>query len=378
MDNLTHSFVGLAAAKAGLERLSPYATAVCVVAANAPDADIAALAGGRWFYLHHHRGITHSIVGTLALGLVVPLLFFACDRLAARLRGRPPRARLRGLLVASLLVIATHPLLDWTNNYGLRPFLPWSGRWFYGDLVNIIDPFIWLLLGGACFLLTATGRRRVAAWAALALLLTAAVLLLPGRAGMPMPAASRAVWLAGLFILAAAHLTKLAGRWREKIAVGALSLVVAYWGGLAVLHRRALTLARATAQARAQKEGETLLRVAAMPLMADPLRWRAVADTDRATFRFRVSLRESTSPADGGSDVVRYEKPLGEEAALLERAAEEYPARVFLDFARFPVARVLTGCAGDALVQLADLRYTEPGRAGRGSFALEVAVPPAR
>src|SRR5918998_1153671 len=66
MDNLTHSLVGLVAAKAGLERLSPGATAVCVLAANAPDADILAALGGKWFYLHHHRGITHSIVGTLA------------------------------------------------------------------------------------------------------------------------------------------------------------------------------------------------------------------------------------------------------------------------------------------------------------------------
>jgi hypothetical protein len=39
MDNLTHSLVGLAAAKAGLEKLSWRNTAVC--ASNAPDADIA-------------------------------------------------------------------------------------------------------------------------------------------------------------------------------------------------------------------------------------------------------------------------------------------------------------------------------------------------
>ncbi len=69
MDNLTHSLVGLAAAKAGLERRSPYATFVCVAAANLPDIDIVALAGGLAFYFKHHRGITHSIVGTLALAV---------------------------------------------------------------------------------------------------------------------------------------------------------------------------------------------------------------------------------------------------------------------------------------------------------------------
>jgi inner membrane protein len=52
MDNLTHSFLGLAAAKAGLEKLSPGATALCVLAANAPDADIVVLAfGDRWSFL---------------------------------------------------------------------------------------------------------------------------------------------------------------------------------------------------------------------------------------------------------------------------------------------------------------------------------------
>src|ERR687883_1407454 len=110
MENLTHSLVGMAAAKAGLERLSPGATALCVLAANAPDADILALLGGRWAYLHHHRGITHSIVGTLSLALLIPSLFYLGDFLAARWRRRAPRVKFRGLLVASLLVSASHPL----------------------------------------------------------------------------------------------------------------------------------------------------------------------------------------------------------------------------------------------------------------------------
>lgn len=39
MDGLTHSLVGLASANAGLERLSPYAVACCILSANAPDMD---------------------------------------------------------------------------------------------------------------------------------------------------------------------------------------------------------------------------------------------------------------------------------------------------------------------------------------------------
>ena len=73
MDNLAHSLVGLTIAKAGLERLSPGATTVCILAANAPDIDVVTgFFGGRWSLLHYHRGITHSIVGTLMLSLLTP------------------------------------------------------------------------------------------------------------------------------------------------------------------------------------------------------------------------------------------------------------------------------------------------------------------
>lgn len=40
MDVLTHSLLGLTSAKAGLERLSPHATIVCLLAANSPDSDV--------------------------------------------------------------------------------------------------------------------------------------------------------------------------------------------------------------------------------------------------------------------------------------------------------------------------------------------------
>src|SRR6185503_15809515 len=164
MDNLTHSLVGLAAAKAGLERLSPGATALCILAANSPDADIVTLLGGRWTYLQNHRGLTHSIVGTIALALALPLVFHGFALLIARLRKRKPVTQLRGLMIASIAVTATHPLLDWTNNYGVRFLLPWNARWFYGDLVFIMDPVFWLVLGGAAFLVTSRTKAHIAVW----------------------------------------------------------------------------------------------------------------------------------------------------------------------------------------------------------------------
>jgi hypothetical protein len=62
---------------------------------------------------------------------------------------------------------------------------------------------------------------------------------------------------------------------------------------------------------------------------------------------------------------------------LVERASADEHARVLLDFARFPVARVLPAQDGEWIVQFADLRFTEPGARSRvGGFALDVPVTP--
>ncbi|MBA3241858.1 MAG: metal-dependent hydrolase [Acidobacteria bacterium] len=373
MDNLTHTLVGLAAARAGLERASPYATAVCVVAANLPDADIIALLGGQWFYLEHHRGITHSIAGTLALALALPVLFYYGERLIARLRGTEPRARLKGLLLCSLIVSASHPLLDWTNNYGVRPLLPWDGLRIYGDLVFILDPWLWLALGGSLFILVGVAKWRIALWALLGLTLTAAILFLPMRVGMEIPSTARVLWVVGIACVLILRRTGAGARWGAAIPATALALVVVYWGTLSLLHARAFSHARENAQRLAGERNEDVLRLAAMPVLADPLTWRCLAETDRATLMFDLSLRP-----DGGAEVgnlYRVEKPEGEARALVTSAAEDPRARVLLDFARFPASKVARECAGATLVQFADLRFTLPGDRSRGgSFALEVPV----
>ena len=94
MDPFTHTLVGLTAAKAGLERLSPLATTVCVLAANSPDSDVVVgLTTDRWNYLHHHRGITHSIVGVIALAFLVPTLVWLGERGWAKLRRRRAKSQ---------------------------------------------------------------------------------------------------------------------------------------------------------------------------------------------------------------------------------------------------------------------------------------------
>jgi inner membrane protein len=374
MDNLTHSLVGLSLSKAGLERVSPYATTVCLLSANAADADFVALFfGDRWTLLHHHRGITHSIVGTIAIGLFVPLLIAVIERTIARIRQRVSTIRLRGLMVASLIAAATHPLMDWTNNYGVRPFLPWSGRWFYGDLVYIIDPYIWLLLGGTVFLLTNKGRARMFAWAVLAAITTTLILIASMRADASALRLLRVIWIAAVIGVVIVRATGLYQRLNHRAALAALALVLMYWGGLTVAHRAAYNSGLATANQLANSRGEAIVKVASMPMGATPFRWQSVAETDRAIYRYPTAIMSGDRATDL-SGVRRFEKPTGLAAELTSIAERDRRAQEFLLFARFPIAVPdSSNCVGQALVQFADIRYTEPG-ATRGTFSVNVPV----
>lgn len=373
MDNLTHTLVGLAVSKAGLERLSPGTSSLCIVAANAPDLDvITGIFGDRWTALHYHRGITHSFAGTVVIALVLPLAFCSMEAIVARLRTRSRKLRLPGLLLASFIASATHPLLDWTNNYGVRLLLPWNSKWFYGDLVFIVDPYVWLTFGVAAFLLTANSRWRRWCWcvfaAALTILVAYAGLL---RSALPHSRLLVALWLAVIVGSVVAYRGGMARRWGGKLALMAFTLLVVYWGGLALLHHQAVKQARTYALGLAVTGNEHVLKLAAMPTVADPLRWRCVVETDRSFYRFDLSLLKGRKEP---LELSRFAKPAGPAARLVGLAEQDRRARALLEFARFPLARVSdTSCVGQALVQLADLRYTEPGRA-RGSFALELPI----
>jgi inner membrane protein len=371
VDNLTHSFVGLAAAKAGLDRLSPGTTTLCLLAANSPDSDIIVLAfGDRWAFLQHHRGITHAIVGVIALAVLVPLIFHFVDRLWSRFRNQTAKTKLKGLMVASFIVTATHPLLDWTNNYGIRFLLPWSQKWSYGDLVFVVDPYLWLILGGASFLLTARTSFSKFIWAALAAVLTFVVVAGPRSGNLPNPQLVALLWIVVLVALIVLFLKDARERWGRRIAFVAFSLVLCYWSALAFAHLRAVALGSEAAARMASANGEAVARLAAMPQLANPFRWDCVFETDRAMYRFDVGLIGDTS----AGDPVRYAKPEGELKEAFNEIAQQRPVQIFLGFARFPVVQLADpGCTTQTLVQLADLRYTEPGRS-RGSFTLDVPV----
>jgi inner membrane protein len=371
MDNLTHSFVGLTLAKAGLERLSPAATAVSILAANSPDSDVVVgLFADRWTLLHHHRGITHSIVGTLCLALVLPIIVHGIDRLLASQRGRQPTTQFRGLLLVSLVATATHPFLDWLNNYGVRPLLPFDSRWFYGDLLYIVDPFMWLLLGGAAFLLTTRTTSQKIFWGGLGILLSAMVAFGPSRQA-DNPNVLIAVWFSTVVLLILLFLIKAGQRWGSRIAIAGLILVATYLIGLSVSHRLAVSIATSEAKLIASQYQESVARVAVMPTLANPFGWDSTFETNGATYRFRLGILGSHQNVER---LTRYQKPEGELAAAIQQISNDRRLKIFLNFARFPVARLRdSACTTETLVQFADLRYTEPGRQ-RAGFAIDLPV----
>src|SRR5213593_4477898 len=141
MDNLTHTLLGVMLSRAGLNRLAPRATLTMVLAANAPDIDVIAWAWGPLTYLRHHRGLTHAAISVPVLAAIVAGLAALVSR---RKEGKP---QWRRIYLATLIGVASHPLLDLTNTYGVRPWLPFSAKWYSWDVFPIVDLWIWVMLG---------------------------------------------------------------------------------------------------------------------------------------------------------------------------------------------------------------------------------------
>lgn len=144
MDPVCHTLVGGALAATGLRDRTRFGTATLLIAANLPDVDVIAHFAGDTASYEFRRGITHGLPALVVLPL---LLALAMAGLARLWRGRGPPADFRWLLALSFIGVASHPVLDWMNNYGMRWLMPFVDRWFYGDMLFIIDLVMYALLG---------------------------------------------------------------------------------------------------------------------------------------------------------------------------------------------------------------------------------------
>ena len=54
------------------------------------------------------------------------------------------RVNAEQLLLLSYIGVLLHVFMDFTNSYGVRLLMPFSDRWFYGDALYIVDPWLYL------------------------------------------------------------------------------------------------------------------------------------------------------------------------------------------------------------------------------------------
>ena len=314
MDNLTHTLTAIAISQTGLNRKTRFATATLILAGNAPDIDIIVGLKGSIEYLKYHRGITHSLVGIVALALIIwGLMWWLGKKFKPKLG---ISLNPGWLLLAAFLGTGSHLLLDFTNAYGVRPFLPFSGRWYAWDIMFIVDP---LLL---------------------------AILVL----GLGVP------WLLRLAS------EEVGGRKTGLVpgAIFCLGAMLALWGIRDFAHRRA----RHILDSR-DYSGEVAQRVSALPGMANPFTWIGVVETESSFHIFSVNALEANGAPE---EIATFEKP--QPSPALTAAMNSQGGKVMLDFARFPWAQV-DGSEDSYQVSLCDLRFFNPSAHSRG-FTLDV------
>jgi inner membrane protein len=169
MDNVCHTLVGAAMSRAGLHRTTRLAGATLMIAANLPDLDVLVFATDAPS-IAFRRGWTHGVLAQAVLPLALTGVMLLVGRGRPGAAGKPP-LRAGWLLALSYLGLFSHVFLDFLNTYGIRLLAPFDWRWFYGDAVFIIDPWLWLMLGAGVWL----SARRASTWPARAALAAAAM-----------------------------------------------------------------------------------------------------------------------------------------------------------------------------------------------------------
>jgi inner membrane protein len=318
LEPLTHFLTGACISRAGLNRKTALATSTLVLSAEAPDIDVLASLHGRIFGFAHHRGITHTLLGVLMMAAVVLGVVWLLYKYALWRRKKnfdePPRW---GLLFSfACLGGLSHILLDFTNNYGVRPFDPFFHKWYSWDIVFIVEPVILL------FLILA--------------------LVTP--------------WFLGL-IHSEIGMRRKGPRGRVA-AIVALSGIVFVWLVRDFEHRRAV----AALQARIY-DGAEPIRVSAFPTYINPFSWGGVVETRDFFQTMRV---DSLAPEiDPDNRAQTFYKP--EETPVTLAAKKSYLGRVYLDWAQYPMLETekLEPPYEGYLVRFYDLRFLFPERPGR-------------
>ena len=346
MEPLTHFFTGACMGRAGFNRKTAYATLAATLAAEAADLDIFWGFRGPVEELKHHRGITHTFVGAPVVAAVTVGAIWLLHRWneSRRLRklanvklapGEPIPSRLEPrpvrwgwLYLACLVAALSHIALDWTNNYGVRPFFPFKPRWYAGSFMFIAEPVLWGL-----FLLA---------------------FVFPWLFGL----ADREI---------GAKRTRFRGQgWAIFALAGLVVLGIARW----IEHSQVIEMLGNTRVTSAP-----VTRMAIEPYPVNLFRWHAILETRDFYQTAEVNTWTDSIESDPQVDVLY--KP--EDTPALEAAKRTFLGRVYLDWGTWAVVRDLgqepfAGVDPPHLpagtwttVEFSDLRFayafTRPGRA---------------
>jgi inner membrane protein len=229
-----------------------------------------------------------------------------------RLRGRktndpnlPPRWGL--LFLFAYIAGLSHILLDFTNNYGIRPFWPFSEKWYSWDIVFIAEPVLW------------------------------AVLVL----GLVVP---------GFFALINQEIgMKQKGPRGRAAAICGLLAMVLLWMVRDYEHRRAVNALRARTY-----EQEEPIRVGAYPTYINPFKWHGVVETGSV---FVLAEVDSLFEPEVDPGARWHYKP--EETPVTLAAKRSYLGRVYLDWAKFPITETEKTANGGYVVHFYDLRFEQ-------------------
>jgi len=307
MEPITHFLTGACIGRAGFNRKSAYATLAAVLAAEAADLDVLWRFAGPVEVLKHHRGITHTfiaipVIAAAAVGATWLYHRWREHRRARRLKsapppepGSPPRpqsqpVRWWWIYLAALVSSLSHILLDWTNNYGVRPFYPFNPRWYTGSFVFIAEPSFWALLFAA--------------------------LIIPGILG-----------LVEREISSRRTLEPFRGRgW----AIFALLGIFLIWAFRYTQHAQAEALVR-----NYPITTDPVDRIAAQPYPWNPFRWHMIVETP-GYYQF-AEVNTHTGEIESDPQTDQMNKP--KDTPAVESAKQTLLGKVYLDWGRWAVVQ---------------------------------------
>jgi len=333
VDNLCHSLVGATLSAAGFRRRTALATVTMVIGANLPDVDaIVYVADGGTTGLWFRRGWTHGVLAMIVLPFLLALFMTGVGRALDARRDRRGRAREGPPIIPSQLVVVSaisiwsHPLFDLLNTYGVRLLMPFSSRWFYGDTLFIVDPWVWLVLAIGTFM----SLRRARA--------------------VPVGAGSSGVM---------AHAHRPARIAAAGVACYIAAMAASAWIGRSIVERQAVSAG-----------GVRSLRVMVAPEPLNPYKRSVVRDMGLWYETGRFVWVPTPHYDVVGEPIVKATNA----ATMTARATAD--GRRFMSWARFPFAEVTT--AGESVVvHFDDVRYARPGQRSFAGTSIVVSQRPA-